>query len=62
MNIMLQNNAIQKDVDYSYLDEERLCVVRGRVTTNQMTPLLGVNITVINKPELGYTLSRKDGR
>lgn len=38
------------------------CVIRGQVITSDGTPLVGVNISFINAPLLGYTISRQDGR
>ncbi|XP_056114737.1 teneurin-4 isoform X1 [Rhinichthys klamathensis goyatoka] len=37
------------------------CVIRGQVVTSDGTPLVGVNISFINKPANGYTITRQDG-
>uniref|UniRef100_A0A8C1N9G0 Teneurin transmembrane protein 4 n=1 Tax=Cyprinus carpio TaxID=7962 RepID=A0A8C1N9G0_CYPCA len=37
------------------------CVIRGQVVTSDGTPLVGVNISFINKPAYGYTITRQDG-
>ncbi|MGH0189845.1 UNVERIFIED_CONTAM: hypothetical protein FKN15_039253, partial [Acipenser sinensis] len=37
------------------------CVIRGQVVTSDGTPLVGVNISFINNPKYGYTISRQDG-
>ncbi|TRY90659.1 hypothetical protein DNTS_005399 [Danionella cerebrum] len=37
------------------------CVIRGQVVTSDGTPLVGVNISFINKPAFGYTITRQDG-
>lgn len=38
------------------------CVIRGQVMTSDGTPLVGVNISFVNNPLFGYTISRQDGR
>ncbi|CAB1447345.1 unnamed protein product, partial [Pleuronectes platessa] len=38
------------------------CVIRGQVVTSDGTPLVGVNISFINNPSYGYTITRQDGR
>lgn len=38
------------------------CVIRGQVVTSDGTPLVGVNISFINSPSYGYTITRQDGR
>ncbi|KAK2101061.1 Teneurin-4, partial [Saguinus oedipus] len=38
------------------------CVIRGQVMTSDGTPLVGVNISFVNNPLFGYTVSRQDGR
>ncbi|XP_061484946.1 teneurin-4 isoform X1 [Rhineura floridana] len=37
------------------------CVIRGQVMTADGTPLVGVNISFVNNPPFGYTISRHDG-
>ncbi|KAJ7402588.1 Teneurin-4 [Pitangus sulphuratus] len=37
------------------------CVIRGQVMTADGTPLVGVNISFVNNPHFGYTISRQDG-
>uniref|UniRef100_A0A8D0F0H6 Teneurin-4 n=1 Tax=Strix occidentalis caurina TaxID=311401 RepID=A0A8D0F0H6_STROC len=37
------------------------CVIRGQVMTADGTPLVGVNISFVNNPLFGYTISRQDG-
>uniref|UniRef100_A0A8B9HIX8 Teneurin-4 n=1 Tax=Astyanax mexicanus TaxID=7994 RepID=A0A8B9HIX8_ASTMX len=37
------------------------CVIRGQVVTSDGTPLVGVNISFINNPAYGYTITRQDG-
>ncbi|XP_058886964.1 teneurin-4 isoform X7 [Acipenser ruthenus] len=42
-------------------DGGHACVIRGQVVTSDGTPLVGVNISFINNPKYGYTISRQDG-
>ncbi|XP_060682603.1 teneurin-4 isoform X8 [Hemiscyllium ocellatum] len=37
------------------------CVIRGQAVTVDGTPLVGVNISFVNNPQYGYTISRQDG-
>uniref|UniRef100_A0A4W3JYH6 Teneurin transmembrane protein 4 n=1 Tax=Callorhinchus milii TaxID=7868 RepID=A0A4W3JYH6_CALMI len=37
------------------------CVMRGQVVTADGTPLVGVNVSFVNNPSYGYTISRQDG-
>ncbi len=43
------------------IEERRVCVMRGLVTTRDGDALPGVRITALNHPEYGQTLSRADG-
>ncbi|XP_051962703.1 teneurin-4-like isoform X2 [Xyrauchen texanus] len=43
------------------VDDNHACVIRGQVVTSDGTPLVGVNISFINKPAYGYTITRQDG-
>ncbi|XP_053702801.1 teneurin-4 isoform X2 [Synchiropus splendidus] len=42
-------------------DGSHACVIRGQVVTSDGTPLVGVNISFINNPAFGYTVTRQDG-
>uniref|UniRef100_A0AAX7VFJ6 Teneurin-4 n=1 Tax=Astatotilapia calliptera TaxID=8154 RepID=A0AAX7VFJ6_ASTCA len=42
-------------------DGNHACVIRGQVVTSDGTPLVGVNISFINNPSYGYTITRQDG-
>uniref|UniRef100_A0A8C8VIB4 Teneurin-4 n=1 Tax=Pelusios castaneus TaxID=367368 RepID=A0A8C8VIB4_9SAUR len=42
-------------------DGGHACVIRGQVITSDGTPLVGVNISFVNNPLFGYTISRQDG-
>ncbi|KAM6973576.1 LOW QUALITY PROTEIN: teneurin-4 [Aplochiton taeniatus] len=45
----------------SPFDGSHACVIRGQVVTSDGTPLVGVNISFINNPAWGYTITRQDG-
>lgn len=36
-------------------------LIRGQVLTTDGTPLVGVNVSFVNYPHYGYTLTRQDG-
>ncbi|XP_028838153.1 teneurin-2 isoform X4 [Denticeps clupeoides] len=36
-------------------------LIRGQVLTTDGTPLVGVNVTFVNYPQYGYTMTRQDG-
>ncbi|CAL8234816.1 unnamed protein product [Boreogadus saida] len=40
---------------------DRVAVVRGNVVLQDGSPLVGVNISFLQHPEYGYTISRQDG-
>nr|XP_057936892.1 teneurin-4 isoform X5 [Doryrhamphus excisus] len=42
-------------------DGKHACVIRGQVVTSDGTPLVGVNISFVNKPAFGFTVTRQDG-
>jgi RHS repeat-associated protein len=54
-------NPIQTGVAAGTIEARRVAVLRGRVMTQDGTPLPGVTITILNHPEFGRTLSRADG-
>jgi len=54
-------NPIQTGVAVETIDPVRISVLRGKVLTRAGQPLPGVQITILNHPELGQTLSRADG-
>lgn len=39
----------------------RVSVIKGRATTRDTTPLIGVTVAVLNEPAYGHTLTRLDG-
>ncbi|XP_046872433.1 teneurin-1-like isoform X2 [Hypomesus transpacificus] len=42
-------------------DRSRVAVIRGNVVLEDGSPLVGVNITFLQHPEYGYTVTRQDG-
>ena len=56
------SNPVQQDVAPDAITPERAAVLRGRVLDADGGPLAGVTVSINHKPELGYTLSRADGR
>jgi len=55
-------NAIQRGVVPGTIQPERLAILRGRVLDAQGMPLSAVTVSISRHPELGYTLTRDDGR
>ncbi|HVK83620.1 MAG TPA: RHS repeat-associated core domain-containing protein [Kofleriaceae bacterium] len=54
-------NPIQTGVQPGTIQPEYVAVLRGKVADAAGQPLPGVQITVLNHPELGQTLTRSDG-
>ncbi len=54
-------NAIQKGVTPGAIEERRLAWLRGAVKQRGGAPLPGVKVTLRDRPEIGYTLTRADG-
>lgn len=54
-------NPIQRGVAPGTISPVRAAVLRGRVLDRAGAPLAGVQVTVLNHPEFGFTLSRADG-
>lgn len=54
-------NPIQTGVAPGTIEKTRVAVLRGKVMKRDNTPLSGVEITILNHPEFGKTLSRADG-
>lgn len=55
------SNPIQTGVAPGTIEPIRAAVVRGRVLDRSGTPVSGVAISILNRPEFGQTLSRTDG-
>jgi plastocyanin len=49
---------IQTGVAPGAIDPQRVAVLRGRVLDREDTPLSGVTISILNRPEFGQTLSQ----
>ena len=54
-------NPIQKGVTTGTINKIQVTALRGRVLDKVMQPLPGTKVTILGKPELGYTFSREDG-
>ena len=55
-------NPIQQGVLPGTIDEMRAGVVRGRVLDRAGNPMPAVRVSIADHPELGFTVSRLDGR
>jgi sugar lactone lactonase YvrE len=55
------SNPIQTSVDTSMLEPVRLSVIRGKVFARDLSPLPGVTVSILDHPEFGQTITRKDG-
>ena len=55
------DDPIQTNVDTAAMNPVRAAVIRGKVLSFDGDPLSGVQITILNHPEFGQTLSRTDG-
>lgn len=55
------SDPIQTGVSPGTIELQRAAVLRGRVLDRAGQPLPGVEITILDHPELGQTLSRDDG-
>ncbi len=56
------NSPVQTGVAPGTIQARRVAVVRGTVLDAEGQPLPGVQLTVLDHPELGQTLSRSDGQ
>jgi RHS repeat-associated protein len=54
-------NAIQTGVTVGAVEDRRVAVLRGKVSTRDGQPLSGVTVSIDDRPELGHTVSRSDG-
>ncbi len=54
-------NPVQLGVTNGTIQTEQAAVVRGRVVSREGTPLPGVDVRILGRPEFGYTRSRTDG-
>ncbi len=53
--------AVQHGLQPGIISPERAAVLRGRTCARNGTPLAGVNISILDHPEYGSTLSQTDG-
>lgn len=56
------SDPIQRDVEPWAVKPERISLLQGRVLDRDGNPISGVRIAVHDHSELGYTLTRPDGR
>jgi len=54
-------NPVQTGISNGTIQRQRAVVLRGSVNDKNGLPLPGVNVTVLNHPEFGQTLTRADG-
>ena len=54
-------NALQRDMTPGAIVPQRVCVIKGKVTTPAGEALPGVRVSVHGSPNLGYAVSRADG-
>ncbi|MBC8212879.1 MAG: PKD domain-containing protein [Gammaproteobacteria bacterium] len=54
-------DPIQTGVIAGTIQQQRVAVLRGKVLDRSNVPVSGVNITVLDHPEFGQTVSRSDG-
>lgn len=55
------DNPLQKDIDPSVIDPKHQTIIRGRLFDTDGKPIQGVELTVLNHPELGRTFSLING-
>ncbi len=55
------SNPVQRGVAPGTIDDARVSVIKGKVVDRDSKPLAGVQITVLDHPEFGYTQTRADG-
>ncbi|XP_033098929.1 teneurin-3-like isoform X2 [Anneissia japonica] len=61
MKFLIQPNSVQIGAQIEERQKKHTSVVRGMVTTEDGSPLIGVMVTVLNNPALGRTYTRYDG-
>ena len=54
-------DPIQKGVADGAIEPLRAAVLRGKVTRRDGSPVAGVEVSVLDRPELGHTATRTDG-
>jgi len=54
-------NPIQTGVSAGTIDQKRVAVLRGKVTTRDGNALAGATVTIVGHPEFGQTVTRQNG-
>ena len=54
-------DPIQKDVAPGVIETKRVAVVHGTVTNRAGEPIPGVRVDILDRPELGWTLTQGNG-
>jgi hypothetical protein len=54
-------DAVQRGIKPGTLVDKRVAVLRGKVLSSDMSPLGGVTVSILGKPEYGTGTSRADG-
>ena len=57
-----QNDPIQTGVVPDQISPDRVALIQGRLLDAGGLPIEGVQVSVLDRPEFGHTLSRADGR
>jgi RHS repeat-associated protein len=55
-------DPVQKDLEQDQLDTKRVSAIHGRVISSKGKGLRDVRVSLQGHPELGYSMSRSDGR
>ena len=55
-------DPVHRDLDQDQLDAKRVSVIHGRVISSKGKGLRDVRVSIQDHPELGYSMSRSDGR
>ncbi|GFO18355.1 teneurin-3 [Plakobranchus ocellatus] len=61
MRFLIETNSVQMDAPRNSFNDSQVSVIRGRVVTQEGTPLIGVRVGVVSQPLYGYTLTRSQG-
>jgi RHS repeat-associated protein len=55
------SNPVQRGVRPGTIKSNRVAVLRGQVRSATSAPLPGVRVSILGRPEFGFTLTRSDG-
>ncbi|XP_071087575.1 teneurin-m-like isoform X3 [Haliotis cracherodii] len=61
MRFLIEEDSVQTHATRNAFNESQVSVIRGRVTTKDGTPLIGVKVEIVAQPLYGFTLTRKEG-